>query len=400
METRSFTRDAWLPLLAVLLLAFNLRPVAISVGPALTAISRDLDMSGTAAGILTSLPALAFAVFGALAPELSRRIGPHRTVGIALVVLIVGQASRALVTSPGAFLLLSTVALAGMALANVLLPTLVRLHFPHRVGLATSLYSLTMTIGVTVASAGTIPLANSLGGWRGAFLAGTGIAVAALIVWLPMLRYAVGIHGRPTNDGAVTLQQVARTRMGWYMAVFFGVQSAQAYTIFGWLPTIFQDAGLDEVTAGLMLGIATGAGIIPAFIVPTYAARVREPVGLFLTIMAFLASGYLGLLLAPTSVPWLWAICLALGTASFPLILALLGLRARTSSGTAALSGFAQSVGYLIAAAGPVAVGVMYSRLGDWTVPLLTQLGLVVPMVWVGIQCTRQWTLEDGIPRP
>ena len=398
--TKQPTRDTTIALVAILLLAFNLRPVATSVGPVLGQITRDLGMGGATAGLLTSLPALCFAVVGALAPAIASRIGPHRTIGVALLALVIGQAGRAWVPSTWAFLLLSVVALAGMALSNVLLPSLVRLHFPDRIGLATSLYSLSLTLGVTTASAATYPLALALGGWRGAFTATTLIGLAALLCWIPMLRHAKLQHSIQPEKDHHSVAAVARTRMGWAMAVMFGIQSAQAYTIFGWLPTIYIDAGLDEVSAGLMLGIATGAGVIPSFFTPIYASRKAEPVGLFVTIMAFLVAGYIGLWLAPTTLPWLWAIFLAFGTASFPLILALLGLRARSASGTAALSGFAQSVGYLIAASGPFIVGVLHANTHNWGWSIGFQLILVVPMVFVGVKCCRTWFIEDELVPP
>lgn len=387
---------SWTILLPILLLALNLRPVAVSVGPVLTDISSDLGMSGTESGLLTALPALCFAAFGAITPELSRRVGMHVTVAIGLVALIVGQVARASVTSPWGFLGWTVVALAGMALCNILLPGLIRLHFPNRIGLATSLYSLVMTLGVTAASVGTVPLAQALGGWRAAFTAAAGIAVAGMLCWLPLLRLNSGRHGRNASSG-ITLGQVARTRMGWLMAVFFGLQSAHAYSIFGWLPTIYMDAGLSQVDAGIMLGLATGVGIVPSFLVPRYAARMSSPVGLFLVIMAFLVAGFLGLLLAPTTLPWLWATCLALGTASFPLILALLGLRTRTPAGTTALSGFAQSTGYVIAAGGPLAVGILNQVTGSWTPSLLLLLLLTVPMTAIGVACCRPWFIEDKV---
>ncbi|MDO5737099.1 MAG: MFS transporter [Propionibacteriaceae bacterium] len=397
MQKKRVSRDTVLMLVAILVLAFNLRPVATSVGPVLKQITADFGMSGATAGLLTSMPALCFAAFGALAPTLASRIGPHRTIGIALVALVVGQAGRAWVPSTWAFLLLSILALAGMALSNVLLPSLVRLHFPDRIGLATSLYSLSLTLGVTTASAATYPLAVALGGWRGAFTAGTAIALAALLCWLPMLRYAKATPALTHERSHHSVAAVARTRMGWTMAVMFGIQSSQAYTIFGWLPTIYIDAGLSEVSAGLMLGIATGAGIVPSFFTPIYASRKAEPVGLFLIIMVFLVAGYVGLLLAPTTLPWLWAIFLAFGTASFPLILALLGLRSRSASGTAALSGFVQSVGYLIAATGPFIVGVLYQHTHGWNWSIGFQLMLVIPMTFVGIRCCRTWYIEDQL---
>ena len=385
----------WWPLIALLALAFNLRPVAVSVGPVLAEISGDIGLSGSLAGLLTSLPTICFAVFGALAPAVARRFGDHMAIGIALVLLIVGQVGRLMVDGPASFLLLSMVALSGMALANVLMPSLVRRHYPGRIGMATALYSLTMTIGVTLASATTVPLANALGGWRAAFVAWVIAATAALLCWLPLLGQREPV--RSHELARVTLGQIARTRLGWALAVFFGIQSSQAYSIFGWLPSVYRSAGLDEVQAGLMLGIATGVGIIPAFLIPAYVARTKNPSVLFVSLMVFLVAGYLGLMLAPTSAPWLWAVFLALGTASFPLLLALFGTRARTPVATAALSGFAQSVGYVIATLGPLSFGILHARTDSWTPSIVLQLVLVVPMLIAGLYACRPLLVEDQL---
>ena len=387
----------WWPLVAILALAFNLRPVAVSIGPVLAEISADIGLDGVTAGLLTSLPTLCFAAFGALAPWVSQRIGVVPTVGLALFALLAGQIGRLLMRSPAPFLAFSALALAGMALANVLMPTLVRLHYPHRVGTATALYSLTLTLGVTMASAATVPIAQQLGGWRtalGVWIAG---GLAALIVWIPLLLKAT--RGTTTAGARVTLGRIARTPLGWALAVFFGIQSAQAYSIFGWLPSVYRSAGLSEIEAGYMLGIATGVGILPAFVVPVLAARLRHPSRLFLTIMAFLVAGYVGLMLAPSSAPWLWAAFLALGQASFPLILALFGIRARTPGATAALSGFAQSVGYTLATLGPMSFGVLHGVTGAWTASISLQLALCVPMIVAGLYACRPLLIEDQLER-
>ena len=387
----------WWPLVAILALAFNLRPVAVAIGPVLAEISADIGLDGVTAGLLTSLPTLCFAAFGALAPWVSQRIGVVPTVGLALAALLAGQVGRLLTHSPGPFLALSALALAGMALANVLMPTLVRLHYPHRVGTATALYSLILTLGVTMASAATVPIAQQLGGWRAALGVWIAGGLAALVVWAPLL--LAGARGATAKGARVSLGRVARTPLGWALAIFFGIQSAQAYSIFGWLPSVYRSAGLSEIDAGYMLGIATGVGILPAFVVPVLAARLRHPSRLFLTIMAFLVAGYVGLMLAPSSTPWLWAALLALGQASFPLILALFGIRARTPGATAALSGFAQSVGYAIAALGPMSFGVLHGATGSWTASISLQLALCVPMVVAGLYACRPLLIEDQLER-
>lgn len=387
----------WWPLVALLALAFNLRPVAVAVGPVLTDISADIGLDGVTAGMLTALPTVCFAAFGALAPWASRLLGVVPTIGIGLVALLAGQAGRLAVGSPGAFLALSALALAGMALANVLMPTLVRVHYPDRIGTATALYSLTLTLGVTTASAATVPVAHALGGWRSALGVWIVTGAVALAIWAPFLLRA---RSAPRGDGrGVSLGLIARTRLGWALALLFGIQSAQAYSIFGWLPSVFQSAGLSELDAGYMLGIATGVGILPAFAVPVLVGRMAHPGGLFLGIMAFLIAGYIGLLAAPSALPWLWAAFLALGQASFPLVLALFGLRAHTPGATAALSGFAQSVGYAIATLGPLSFGVLHQATGSWVVPLSVQLALCAPMIVAGLYACRPAMIEDELAR-
>ena len=382
-----------LVLAALLLLAFNLRPVAVSVGPALSQIQADLGLGPTLAGVLTALPSLCFAVVGAIAPWLAHRLGAHRTIGLAYLLLISGQLARAWVAGPWLFLTCSTLALAGMAMANVLLPSLVRLHFPNRIGLVTSLYSLSLALGLTLASAATIPLATALGGWRAAFTAGSLLAVAAAVVWLPLLRLSrPHLHTRHTE---FPIRAVARSRNAWALALFFALQSAIAYTVFGWLPSIYQAAGMDQADAGFMLAITTGAGIPPAFLLPAYVTRRPQPRLMLLALSAAMACAFLGLLLAPTTVPWLWALLIAAGLATFPLFLALLGLRADTAAGTAALSGFVQSVGYLLASAAPFAFGVLQEVTSGWSWPLIMLLALTVPMTVTGLISCRDWRIEN-----
>lgn len=393
-ERSSFSR--YMPLVAIVVLAFNLRPVAVSVGPVLAEVSADLGLSPGLSGLLTSMPTLCFAVFGAVAPWVGHRIGPHLAIALAFVALVLGQGLRPFVDSSWAFFAFTTLALAGMALGNVLLPSLVRTHYPNRFGLGTALYSLSMSIGVTIAGSATVPVAQATGGWRGALAAWGVVALASLVVWTPMLRYRPrpGQRRRPRTH---SLASVARTPLGWALAVMFGLQSGAAYTVFGWLPSIFRSYGMSELDAGFMLGIATGVGIPLAFIVPAYVARTPRPTGIFLAMMACLIGGWLALLVAPLWAPWLWSVLLALGTASFPMVLALFATRARTPATTAALSGFAQSVGYLIATACPILFGSLNGWTGGWTWSLVLMLALSVPFTLAGIYASQPRVIEEQL---
>ena len=246
-----------------------------------------------------------------------------------------------------------------MATANVLLPSLVKLHFPDRIGLMTSIYSTALAIGLTSASVFTVPISEAYDGWRSGLAAWALLAAVAVVPWLGLLR-----HDRPadleTSEGRIGLGDVARTRLGWLMALFFGLQSLQAYSIFGWFAEVYRDAGFSAHTAGLLLGVITGISIPLSFAIPTLAARMENQAPLMWAVMACYPIGYLGLILAPRQGAWAWALVVGVGTCTFPLILTLIGLRARTAAGTAALSGFTQSTGYLISAVGPFGVGLLH----------------------------------------
>jgi CP family cyanate transporter-like MFS transporter len=379
-------------------LAFNLRPAAVSIGPVLDEISSGLGMNAAQTGLLTTLPVLCFAAVGALAPRLARLIGLHRVTLVALLLVTGCLWARVQVGQPTAFLLLSFAALAGAAVANVLLPSLVKLHFPERVGLLTALYSTSMAVGLTSASMLTVPVADHGGevDWRRGLVVWALTAAVAAVPWLVLIRHDLRERATPRPFG---LGDVARTRIGWVMAVFFGLQSLQAYSIFGWFAKLYRDAGFDAHTAGLLLGVITGVSIPLSIVIPALTARVRDQRVLLTAMMACYPVGYVGLWLAPVGGAWLWAITVGIGTCTFPFILTLIGLRARTPAGTAALSGFTQSIGYVIAAIGPFGIGVLHDASGGWTVPLWVLLALCVPQYVFGLAASRPAFVEDELVR-
>jgi CP family cyanate transporter-like MFS transporter len=386
-----------LVLIGIVVLGFNLRPAAVSVGPVLDEITGSLRMSATVAGVLTTLPVFAFACFGALAPKLAARFGAHRLTFVALLAVTVGLATRPWLTNVPLFLVFSLVALAGMATANVLLPSLVKLHFPDRVGQITSLYTTALAIGLTMSSVLTVPISEQFSprGWRFGLAAWALTALIAALPWLGLIR-----HDRPVDDDTPRvwgLGDVARTRLGWAMAVLFGLQSLQAYSIFGWFAQVYRDAGFSRGTAGLLLGVITGVTIPLSFVIPSLTARLTNPRWLLGAIMVCYPVGYVGLIIAPHGGAWLWAVTIGIGGCTFPLVLTLIGLRARTPAGTAALSGFTQSVGYLIAVVGPFGVGALHGATNGWTVPLVVLIAVNVPQLVVGMYASRPASIEDQL---
>lgn len=391
------SRPAWLVLGALLLLAVNLRPTAAAPGPVLITLRADLGLSASVAGLLTSLPVVCFAVFGGAAPALANRWGPHRVVVGGLGALVVGQVVRLLATDSVTFLVASVLALAGMALCNVLLPSLVKLHFPQHLGLVTACYSTALTGGLMLAAMLTAPLAQQLGGWRHAFWAWVLLAVAALGPWLALLAYDRG-HRPSLGAARISLGRVARTPLAWFMAVFFGFQSGGAYTVAGWLASVYAEAGYSQGVSGLYLGIATGVAVPLGFVLPAYIARRPSPYAVIIALSLCGVAGYGGLLLAPRAAPGLWATLIAFGTSHFPIFLAFMGLRAHTSEGTAALSAFAQSVGYLLAIPWPLLAGVLRGATGSFDATLVMLIAMLVPLTVMGLLAARPMFLEDALP--
>jgi len=387
-------RTSVLVLVGLVLLSFNLRPAAVSIGPVLAEVRESFGMSGATVGLLTSLPVIAFAIFGALAPAAARRIGVHRVTALATLAAVVGLLGRAWTHSEALFLVLSLLALAGMAMANVLLPSLVKLHFPDRIGQVTAIYTTALSIGLTAALVFTVPISDALGGWRWGLGAWAGLAILAAIPWVPLAAKDRHLERTPRS---ITFRDVARTRLGIAMALFFGLQSLQAYAVFGWFAQLWRDSGYSATVAGVLAGLLAGTAIPLSLWLPNMLARSADPRRVMFAVIVCYPIGYVGLMIAPYRLAPVWAVVVGVATVTFPLILTLIGLRARTPEGTAALSAFTQSTGYLIAAAGPFTIGVLHSATGGWTVPLGLLLVLSLPLFALAAYVSKVRFVEDQL---
>ncbi|WP_433315707.1 MFS transporter [Micromonospora chersina] len=391
-------RGGLLVLVGMLLVAVNLRAAVTSLGALLDEIRDGLGLSGTMAGLVTTLPTIAFAGLGALTPWLVRRWAAARVLVVAMLALTVGQVLRVVTDSAAVFVLTSALALAGIAVANILLPMLVKQHFPHRTGLVTGAYTMALTVGTTVAAASAVPVAHAFGSWRAGLGVWAGLAALAVLPWVPLALRARAARRTPAPAvaaaGAARVRP-ARTRLGWAMAVYFGAQSLSGYAIMGWLAQLFRDAGYAPEAAGLLLAGVTALGVPVALMMPTLAGRLPTLRPLVLSLTAFSTAAYVGLALAPHGLAPLWVLLLALGQGAFPLILTTIGLRARTAEGTVALSAFAQSTGYVIAALGPLLVGILYEVTGGWTAPIGFLLVALTVQTAAGMVIARPRHIED-----
>ncbi|GAA1843994.1 MFS transporter [Asanoa iriomotensis] len=396
--TRS--RGILLVLVGIVIVAVNLRAVVTSLGALLDEVRDGLHLSGALAGVVTTVPTIAFAVFGATTPWLVRRVAPARLLVIAMVVLSVGQFLRVLTNSPVAFIGLSALALSGIAVSNVLLPMMVKQHFPDRPGLVTGVYTLSMSAGAAAASATAVPVAHAFGSWRAGLGVWALLAAVAILPWLPAaLRRGQQVLRRPGHHPGARIRP-ARTRIGWAMAVFFGMQSIAGYATMGWLAQLFRDSGFSPSTAGLLLAGVTLFALPFALLAPALAGRLRRLDLLILGLTALAGVSYVGLAVAPHGGAVLWVTLMGIGQTVFPVSLVVIGLRARTPEGTVALSAFAQSVGYLFAALGPLLVGILYETTGGWIAPLAVLAVALVVQAVAGLVISRPQFVEDEAHAP
>lgn len=193
------------------------------------------------------------------------------------------------------------------------------------------------------------------------------------------------------------MPRLRRSTLAWSLAFYFGLQSLQAYAAFGWLPQIYRDAGLDPTSAGLLVAVLPLMGIPLSLVLPIVAARRSDQrLLVWLCGLAYVV-GYVGLIVAPRGGALTWAVLLGLGGGAFPLALTLIGLRSREAAVTTELSGFSQSVGYLVAIVGPLGLGALFDLTGGWTIPLWSLLLLVIPQVVAGLVAARPAYVDDEI---
>jgi MFS transporter, CP family, cyanate transporter len=384
------TARTGLLLAGILLIAANLRAAITSVGPVVEDIRTDLDIGGATASVLISLPLVAFAVVSPVAPALARRIGTERALGAALAVLAVATVVRSLPSIPALWVGTAFLGIA-IAVINVLLPSLVKREYPDRIGQVTGLYSSVQGAAAALASGFAVPLAGTTQhGWRLALGIWAGLGLIALAVFLPQLRRrTVPAEAASSAGTRVRYRSPWRSALGWQVTVFMGMQSTIYYTLITWWPSVERAHGVSAAAAGWHLFAMQVAGLLSNLATARLIPRRPDQRLLLLGATGLFATAIAGQLALPgASLLWI-VVAGAGGGACIVLALSLFGLRTRDHHQAAALSGMAQSVGYALAAAGPILLGALHDATGSWTAPLVVLLGVLVVQAVAGVQAGR-----------
>ncbi|MDV5147044.1 MFS transporter [Streptomyces sp. SBC-4] len=380
-------------LIGIVLASLNMRASLASVAPLVGEISTALGLSSTASSLVTSVPVLFLGLGALVAPWLGRRFGAERVLFAALLLLAVGILARVL---PSVYALYGGGILVGTAIAllNVLMPGLIKRDFPDRAAAMTSVYTGAMIAGATVAAAAAVPLEEALGGgWKASLGVWSLLAMVAAVAWLPQVVIARGRTGhgvRAVPAGDARPVSLWRSPLAWQVTLFMGMQSVWTYVLIAWMPTIFTDHGMSRSAAGMVFAFNTLTQIVGAFAVPLLAGRTRSQRPLIVLVTALVAAGYVGLLVAPVEGAWLWSGVLGVGQGgALGLALTLIVLRSGDAATASRLSGMAQSVGYLLGAAGPLAAGALHQATGSWTLPIALVLGVCAVALAVGLLAAR-----------
>lgn len=370
-----------LALVGVVLVSLNLRTAVTSLSPLLGVIDAEIGLGAVGMGLLGMIPTAMFAVWGVLTPLVLRRMGLEAVTVVAMAAAAVGQVIRAVAQDPWVMGAGSIIALAGMGIGNVVAPPLVKKYFPRHVALVSMAYITGLQLGTVVPALVAVPVEEAAG-WRVSIGWWAVLAVVAAIPWVieilkpgtPALIAAdagapadsgspadAGPAAGPTGPATATPQRIRpwRSPVGVALALFFGTNSLSTYAFFTWLPAVAESIGMSRAEGGLALAVYSAIGLIAALLVPWVAGRFEDPYAVVVVSVAAYLAGFAGLLWAPGVAPWLWICLLGVGPSTFPLCLTLINLRTRTEAGSAALSGFAQGVGYTAACLGPIVFGML-----------------------------------------
>ncbi|EAW0683117.1 CynX/NimT family MFS transporter [Salmonella enterica] len=370
----------------ILMIATTLRVTFTGAAPLLETIRTDYGLSTAQTGLLTALPLLAFALVSPLAAGIARRFGMERSLFAAMLLICAGIALRSL---PSAALLFAGTAIigCGIALGNVLLPGLIKRDFSQHVARLTGAYSLTMGAAAALGSALVVPLALHGFGWRGALLMLMLFPLLAFLIWLPQWRTTRSAN--LSSSRALHERGIWRSPLAWQVTLFLGLNSLIYYVIIGWLPTILISHGYSEAQAGSLHGLLQLATAAPGLAIPLILHRFNDQRWIAALVSLLCATGAAGLWFVPGQAV-IWTLLFGFGSgATMILGLTFIGLRASSAHQAAALSGMAQSVGYLLAACGPPVMGKLHDASGSWYLPLSGVTVLAIVMAIFGLYAGR-----------
>lgn len=375
------SRSQLMLIVAIILVAIDLRPGITAIGPVLPTIIDEFRLSHTVASLMTAIPDLLMGTLALPTPWLVRRFGVNPVLQLALGLLCIAMIARAF--SPNtATLLGSTVGVgAGIAIAGALFAGLIKTRFATRVAFIMGLYATAISIGSALSAGTTGWLAQTAGlGWR----TSTGIwsifGVVAMLAWWFATRHEHKVVSTAPAT-AIFAGLPFRNRTAWLIALYFAGVNFLFYSILTWTAPMYQERGLSSATAGLVLASFTIAFMFSSPLVGIFSKKTDRRLWLAAS-AAVTAAGLIGIAALPDALPFVWLPLCALGLgAAFTLAMTLPLDNTRTADEANRWNAFNLTVGYLIAAAGPLLTGFLRDVTGSFTAPFALLVGVAALML-------------------
>lgn len=383
----------------VVVVSLNLRPVLTAVGPISDLIQKGAGISTSAMGLLAAVPVLCMGIGAFATPWVIRKIGMDLAVVVSLVALALTTAVRSFV--PGVGLWLGTVGI-GLAIGvlNGVLPPIIKRDFPKFSTMVMGIFSAALTLGAALAAGVAVPIAGATS-WRVATGVWLILVIIGVFAWMWSMRararsgWETEEEPEVTEESTVKSVNVWTNPMAWTITAFMGLQCFLFYTMVQWLPDIEKSLGVSAESAGMHMMLFQISGLAATLIV-TAVQGERADQRMVAVAMGIIWCGSLtGLLLVP-SLSFMWVLIMGFGTGvSFNLALSFISTRTADATQASAVSGMSQSIGYLIAAFGPMLAGVMAPSMG-WNAVLVMTLVVAAGMTALGLIAGRP--VKIGMP--
>lgn len=391
--------ERWGVIIAIVFIASTLRAPLTSVGPVIEEIKQVMEIDNSVAGILTTIPLIIFAIVSPLVSKVTSRLTMSRTIFYSTILLIVALFLR--IAGDFNLFIIGTLLL-GIAIAfgNVVLPSYVKWYFPMQIGLATGIYSGTMNFTAGLGGGLSFPLSEiSPIGFRLSLSFWIIFGVIALLLWIPKARTGAKLEQATVDQSKLETSKkvnIVKSKLAWMVALTMGFQSMVFYTMVAWVPSILIDRGLEPTTAGYLLMLNQFSQVPMTFIFPIVASKLKDQRILVVIITILFLIGF-SLFFTQSLVLLIIGIViagLAMG-ACFSLCMTFFSIRANTSEGSISLSGFGQSVGYLIAAIGPFLIGYLYDATGSWNSGVVALIIMSILIFIFGYPAAKNKVVED-----
>ena len=373
-------------MIAVAVIALSLRTPFSGVGALVSFIQKDMNLSSGIAGMMTTIPLIMFALTAPLAGVISHYMDHRAMIQISLALTFAGMLIRSYLGLAGLFIG-TMIAGIGVGFLNVLIPVMIRREFPGKIGMMTSIYTMSMTVMSAVASGSSVWFAENLHGWNHSLAIFGVLPLSALIIWTAASANALDSGAnRPNPSENASLEKLFCIH-NVYLALLMGLQAFLFFSMIAWLPSILIHSGIPENTAAVFLLALQLMSVVSNLSIPVIVQYSKHKGAFAILAASLYLVGLAGLLIKNPSIPLVVVSIVLLGLAngmSLSLALMFITLSGKNQRQSTQLSAFAQSLGYLLASPGSFLMGALFDWTKSWFLPIVMAMAISVFMAVAG----------------